>query len=603
MVSPRWKKLWRDLQMAQGRMIMIVIAIAVSIFAVGTILSAYTILSREISRNYLDTNPASAFLELDHVDDSVIQAVKQQPDISDAEATSWVTARIEVKPNEWKTLLLFVIKDFSTLHIDTFQHESGSWPPPNQTILLERVALDLIHAKIGDSFTVQTPNGPSRTIAISGTVHDPGLAPAWQEETVYGYISPSTLAWLGESNILHILKVIVKDQPQNINEIDAKVGNLANWLKKQGYTVGEIRIPPPAMHPHQSQMNSILTIMLIFAFMALLLSAILTATMINSLLAQQILSDYGTSRKSVGSRGLDGLLSKIRGLDSTLLLALRNTFRRRGRLLLTLILLASAGAMFMTGINVKAGWENFLSQGVSARHYDLEIRLSNPQPKAEIFSLISGVPGVQRVESWNFTPAAVYRSNGLDIVRTYPDGGHGSFLFRSAPLGSNMLDSPILSGRWLNAGDTDGVVLNQMTTVFFPDVKIGDSISLVVNDHVASFHVVGIARQVMTPAAAYVLPATFADATKIPSQQTTSVRIVMNAHDANTITTVTGNISRVLEDKNISVLSFIPKTVLEGASDAHVYIFIYSLVAMAVIMAVVGVLGLMSSMGNGRLHG
>src|SRR5512143_1059188 len=109
MISPRWKKLWRDLQTAQGRMIMIVIAIGVSIFGVGTILSSYTILTREISRNYLGTNPASAFLELDRADDAIVQAVKQRPDILDAEATSWVVSRIEVKPDQWRQLLLFVI--------------------------------------------------------------------------------------------------------------------------------------------------------------------------------------------------------------------------------------------------------------------------------------------------------------------------------------------------------------------------------------------------------------------------------------------------------------------------------------------------------------
>src|SRR5512140_1985005 len=129
MLSPRWKKLWRDLRMAQGRMIMMVIAIAVSILGVGTILSAYTILTREISRNYLGTNPASAFLELDRVDDAVLQAVKQRPDIQDAEATSWATARVEVKPGQWRQVLLFVIPDFKALRINTFLPEAGAWPP------------------------------------------------------------------------------------------------------------------------------------------------------------------------------------------------------------------------------------------------------------------------------------------------------------------------------------------------------------------------------------------------------------------------------------------------------------------------------------------
>src|SRR5687767_11673923 len=101
MNSPRWKKLLRDLQSARGRMMMMVAAIGVSVFGVGMILGAYTILSREMSRNYLGTNPASAFIELDRVDADLVKAVSEREGISQAEATSWVNGRAEIRPNEW----------------------------------------------------------------------------------------------------------------------------------------------------------------------------------------------------------------------------------------------------------------------------------------------------------------------------------------------------------------------------------------------------------------------------------------------------------------------------------------------------------------------
>jgi putative ABC transport system permease protein len=695
MLSPRWKKLWRDLQAARGRMAMMVIAIAASIFGVGAILSAYTLLTREISRNYLGTNPASAFAELNQVDEELVAAVRQRPGIADAEATSWVLSRVEVRPNEWLPLLLFVVKDFNTLRIDRFLPEAGAWPPPPNTVLVEREALKLIKANVGDVLKVETPNGSAQRLAISGSVHDPGLAPAWQEQMVYGYLTPATLAWLGESDTLHILKVIVKDQPLNLTAIDTTVGSLAGWLTAQGYTVGEIRIPPPGMHPHQGQLNAILLMLLAFSGMALVLSAILTATIIGGLLAQQIrqigimkaigarssqitgiylvlilglgllavalglplgivmgrgmagvvaellnftlysqelpvwvygvillmgmlvpvlvalwpiqrmtrttvreiLNDYGTSRAAFGSRGLDNWLSKIKGVDNTLLLALRNTFRRRGRLVLTLGLLAAAGGMFMTAINVQAGWQRFLADGAASRHYDLEIRLNNPQPEATIRATLAGLPGIQQVEAWNLLPMAAYRADGLDIVRTYPDGGHGSLVLRSAPPASKLLETPMLSGRWLQAADTEGIVLNQLAAPFFPNAKVGETIRLTVNGQTSPFQVVGIVRQIMTPAAAYVIPSTFASATGMPIQSTNVIRIVLNNCSAEAVTTLTGEAGQALAAQNISVKAFIPNTLLGGASDAHVYVFIYSLILMAGVMAVVGVLGLMSSMG------
>jgi len=696
MTSPRWKKLFRDLQASTGRMAMMVIAIAVSIFAVGTILSAYTILTREISKNYLDTNPASAYLELDRVDDSVVEAVRGQPNIVDAEAGSWVMARVEISQNEWRPLLLFVVKDFKTQRLNKVLPESGAFPPPEQTILLEREALKFINAKVGDVLNVQTPNGSKRAIAISGSVHDPGLAPAWQEQMTYGYVTPSTLAWLGEGDTLRILKVVVKDQSQGRAAVEATTSKLAQWLNGQGYTVGEIRIPPPLLHPHQSQMNSVMLTLLIFSLMALVLSAILTATIVGGMLAQQTrqigimkaigarsiqitslylalvmvlglaavaialplgiaagrslsrvvgeilnftlysesipawvyivqllmgtlvpllvalgpiqrttritvretISDYGTTREAFGSRGLDSWLGKIRGIDNTLILALRNTFRRRGRLLLTLGLLAAGGGMFMTGINVKTAWDSFLADGAAMRHYDLEIRLNNPQPEREILQTITSIPGVQKVEPWNLAPVAVSRPDGLEIVKTYPDGGHGVFMLRSAPPESKFIESKILSGRWLQVGDTDGAVLNHTAATFFPNVKVGDTIRLMIHERTAAFRVVGIVRQNLTPAAAYVTPNTFAEAVGIPAQTVNGVRVVLNKHDASTISAVTGEIERAFAAKNISVKTFISETMLEGATSGHVYIFIVALITTSLVMAVVGVLGLMSSMGT-----
>jgi len=58
---------------------------------------------------------------------------------------------------------------------------------------------------------------------------------------------------------------------------------------------------------------------------------------------REAINNFGTNPQAFGSRRLDVWLGKIRGLDRTLVLALRNTFRRRGRLLLTMGLLAAAG--------------------------------------------------------------------------------------------------------------------------------------------------------------------------------------------------------------------------------------------------------------------
>lgn len=696
MNSPRWKKIIRDLQSARGRMAMMVVAIAVSIFSVGMFLSAYTIADREMKRNYLGTNPASAFIELDRVDDALVQAVGERPGISEAESTSWVGGRAEVSPNEWMPVLLFVIPDFETSQISTVAPEAGAYPPSGQSLLVEREVLPMLGVQIGDSLAIQTPNGTKREIKISGTVHDPALAPAWQEQTIYGYITPATLATLGESETLNILKVVVSGERYDLANIESTVGELAVWLKAQGYEVHEIRIPPPGRHPHQSQMTSVITLFLVFSFMALVLSAILTATMINGLLAQQIrqigimkaigartrqitglylalivalgiaasligvplgvaagrgftsviaqllnleiysvaipawvyliliamgilvpllvaldpilkttrvtvretLNDYGISRDAPASSLRDGWFRRIKFFDNTLILALRNTFRRRGRLILTLSLLSAAGAMFMTGINVRSGWQAYLDQAAADRNYDLEVRLNSPVPTDQINSLLADIPGVEKSEAWSLAPAALYRPDDLEIVRTYPDGGHGSFTLRSMPLGSDLIATPLLEGRFLQAGDTDAVVLNQNARALFPDLKMGDEIQLLIEGQTKTFRVVGVIKQILSPSAAYVLPGTFASATGFPIELTNSVRVVMRDHDKESVAAITRDIEQALAAGNVSVKVTVSEALLGEAISGHVYIFIFALLMISIVMAVVGALGLASSMGT-----
>lgn len=684
-----------DLHAMQGRLIMMVLAVAVGILGVTAILSAYTILTREISRNYLDTHPAAALLELDQVDPALIEDVRRFPGIADVQAGSSVLSRIEVRPGQWFPLLLFVVPDFNDIRIGRFTRESGAWPPAEGAMLLERTAFELLNAKEGSSLRVQSPNGPKRTMLLAGAVHDPGLAPALQEQTAYGYITPTTLAWLGETSTMHLLKVTLREQSPSMAVVEDSVGKLAAWLQQRGLNVHEIQIPPPGKHPHQNQMTAILIMLLIFSAMALILSAILIASIIDTLLAQQIrqigimkaigartwqiiqlyvvlivlisalalacgmplgvaagrgfartiahelnftlyseaipvsvyvvevlaglliplaialvpilrgtgvtvraaISDFGISRRCGSVSRLDTWLGKIRGLDRILLMSIRNAFRRYGRLILTLSLLTSAGAMFMTSLNVKLAWERNLADAAVDRRHDLEIRLNHPELEQQILDAVRAISGVESVEAWNVAPAAVARADGLNIVRTYPDGGHGSFSLRSVPLRSSMVNLTLLEGRWLQPGDTDAVVLNHVAHSLVPDARVGQHITLTVEGRQARFLVVGIVREIITPAAAYTTPQGYASATGRYGQLN-ALRVVMKQHDAASIDAVTRRIEQRLEQDHVSMKVGISETRLAGALNGHIYILIFALLAMSVVMAIVGMLGLMSAMST-----
>ena len=223
--------------------------------------------------------------------------------------------------------------------------------------------------------------------------------------------------------------------------------------------------------------------------------------------------------------------------------------------------------------------------------------MNRPEQEGKIVAVLAHVPGVQQVESWNMASAARNRPDGLNIVKTYPDEGHGSFTIRSTPPESKMLQSPLISGRWLERDDTDAVVLNHMAQAFFPNVKVGDTISMNVNGHPAAFKVAGIVQEVLTPATAYVSPEGFVGATGHWGQSN-SLRVVLQGHDLNTKKVVIKEIERTLEKENISTKIVIAASTLDRALDGHVFLFIFILLVMSIVVAVVGMLGLMSAMGT-----
>lgn len=309
---------------------------------------------------------------------------------------------------------------------------------------------------------------------------------------------------------------------------------------------------------------------------------------------RQAIDDYGVSRDQAGGGRLERGLGAIRGLDRAILLPLRNTLRRRARLVMTVTLLASGGAMFMTGLNTAAAWNAALDDGLANRHYDLELRLARPYPAQDVMALVGAVPGVTGVEAWGSAPTTVAGSGGVAVVRTYPDGGHGSFTLTAPPADTTMIDFPLLDGRWLEPGDTDAVVLNQMTRAQ-PTAQVGDRIELATNGRVASWRVVGVVEEVGAPGIAYVTEPSFAKAVG-KAGQASLVRVATADHSVAGRAAALRDIERALAAGSVSVALSLPLTELRAALDGHVLILVGTVIFMAILMAVVGALGLSTAM-------
>jgi putative ABC transport system permease protein len=298
-IDTRWRKMFRDISSYSGRALALLIALSLGVFSVCTMFGALGIVSREAPINYAQTNPAHATIEFDEVTSKVLATAQTFPGVAVAEARSVIEGRAKVG-DEWMRMLLFVVEDFNTMRLNTFTRESGAWPPPTGSMLIERQAVDFLKKGEGGSLIVRMPRGSTRVVAIAGIVHDTAVAPAWQEQTGYGYITRNTLSSLGEPPVLNELRILLDGNPQETRVVDAKALDLANALRAQGVWVHSVEVPPPGEHPHQKLLQSGLRNYVTLSAFALVLAAILVAAVLASILARQV-REIGVM-KAVGAR-------------------------------------------------------------------------------------------------------------------------------------------------------------------------------------------------------------------------------------------------------------------------------------------------------------
>src|SRR5690349_6868693 len=114
---------------------------------------------------------------------------------------------------------------------------------------------------------------------------------------------------------------------------------------------------------------------------------------------------------------------------------------------------------------------------------------------------------------------------------------------------------------------------------------MGDEIQLLIEGQPKTFRLVGVIRQILSPSSAYVLPETFANATGQPAELTNAVRIVMNEHDKESITSTTRDVEQALAAGDVTVKTTISEALLGEAISGHVYIFIFALLLISTVMA------------------
>lgn len=709
MTTP-WRKVVRDFRQEGTRSILVALAMALGIAAFSAVLSTFAILDRELNQGYLATNPASATLRMDRVDEDALKVAASTRGVAIAEARRVVSGRIKAGPAQWRTLMLFVVKDYADIRVSTLVRESGAWPPGPGELLIERDAFQVAKARIGDSVTVRMPSGGFETLRVAGRVHDVGQAQARMENIVYGYITLETLTRLGETPYLDQLKILVADKAFDKAHIAAVVDELKKRLEGSGRIVRSVEIPDPGKHPHADLMGMLLLAISSFGLLVLALSGVLVVNLLTALMASQVrqigmmkaiggvrgqiariylgqalllgvaavaialpmgvmgaralclylavflnfdvtsfavplwvyalvaviglltpllaaaypvakgssitvwaaLSDYGVSDRGFGASRFDRALASVGGLARPVLFAVRNSFRRRSRLALTVLTLSVAGLFFMAALNVRASMINTIDQLFASKKFDLSINLGTMYPEEQLSRAISRLPGAAGFEGWIATSGAMVSSDDETAEGPRRGGGlhsgaGGGNHAANAPAGgirfsvlgvrsaTKLLKLEIGEGRDLRPDETDTLVANTALVARYPRIRVGEAVTLRMGPADSTWRVVGIAREAFSPPVAYVPRAYFEKAGGHAGMANT-VRVALDRSDAESVDRFRAALDPSLEAEGIRALSTTSTAESRYGFDQHMLMVYIFLVVMSVIIGGVGGLGLMTTM-------
>jgi putative ABC transport system permease protein len=690
------------------RTALVVLAIALGISGFSTVLSTYAILTRELDRGYLATNPASATLRTDAIDDALVAAVLSGHGVSDAEPRRTVNGRIKTGPMEWRNLILFVVKDYGNIRVSTLVPEKGAWPPAAGEILIERDAFQVARVKIGDTVTVKTARGQEQKLHVAGSVHDVGQAQARMENAVYGYITLATLTQLGEEPVLNQLKILVARHRLDEKHIRQVAANVQKVMEDRGHAVS-VDVPKPGKHPHAEITGLLLLAMSSFGVFVLILSGILVVNLLTALMASQIrqigmmkavgatsgqigriyfgqalllgvaaiavavpaarvgsrvfcrymagflnfdiasvavplwvdllaaaiglvvpllasafpvwkgsgipvaeaLSDFGVSRNAFGTTWLDRLLVGMGGVARPILLAIRNSLRRRARLVLTVVTLAAGGLFFMVALNVRASLIETLDSLFRQKKFDLAVSFGSMVPSEKIERAVRRTPGILQWEGWIASEGAFATEAGPGAGENGSGGGphaaggvgglHGGaaagadrFPVIALPAPSRVLKLSIIEGRDLQAQDTDAIVVNNALAAKAPQMRVGRSVTFQMGPAQTTWRVVGLAREPFSPALAYV-PLRFFEE-RGHSGVVSSVRLALEQRDPTSINRLKAALEGNLDQEGVRALNTTSQAEGRFAFDQHMVMIYLFLIVMSCILAGVGGLGLMTTM-------
>ncbi len=684
MRSVRWRKAIRDLASHPIRSVLVVLSIAVGVFAVGTIAGANAMLQAGLTTAYEASKPSSALVFAGPFDEGFVDSIRDMHGIADAEARRSVTVRLLNDDGSYREMQLTAIPDFNDQHLDLVTSQSGGWPPDRDQVVMERSSLVLQPFTEGQALRVQTQDGKVHDLSVLGISHEVGAAPAFYAGRVAGHVTPETLENLGFDATFDELHIKVDDPTLDQDGIRAVVDEVSTRIERAGIPVFGSYVPVPGRHPANDLLQGFFLVLGFIGALALIVSGFLVVNTVSAILAQQtrqigIMKAIGarngqiaglylvlvlayavlalavalplaaigayafaqftaglanfdivgvsippevvalevgiglvvpllaalvpitrgvriTVREALASTGIadrfghgrfDRLLRDIRGLPRPTLLSIRNTFRRKGRLVLTLAALGLGGAIFMSVFAVRASLVKTLDDTLAYFAYDVQVELATTERTNVLVNEAMAVPGVVAAEPWRFASTGVVDAGGTEGPQVIAFG---------LPANAQTVRPTVQEGRWLVPDDGNALVATANVRDDNPDLDVGDAVTLRIDGKDTTWTLVGIVQSPTRRPFFYMPDVALERATSEVGRAGVLMIVGEPGLDAAAQDALATSVRGRLEGAGIKVAATTTSGEIRESQELLFNILVLFLSTMAVLLGVVGGLGLTGTM-------
>jgi putative ABC transport system permease protein len=275
------------------------------------------------------------------------------------------------------------------------------------------------------------------------------------------------------------------------------------------------------------------------------------------------------------------------------IISLRNTFRRRGRLMLTLFTLTMGGAIFIAVFNVRVTLHDYIGSIGKYFRADVTIDFDQPYRLREVEQFGLQAEGVQHVEGWQYT--------SIELLN--PDDSVADNAYVLAPPAESKLVTPLLTaGRWIHRDDARKLAISEAALVPFPNLKPGDNLQIKIDGRKESWEVVGIFKFVDQQGIVAYVPYEYISQVENLANRAYSFRVVTDRHDRAYQDMMAEKLDDYFREQGFKVRKSISGLSSMDTASESLDILVIFLLIMAILTAIVGAMGLTGTMGMNVLE-